>query len=109
MEVQNQVRGYFFLLGILRNQQKDPYCSACSAFANSLRKVREEIAAFEAENGEDLRKLAPEFRQLFDAARSGLFDLQPPAEPSGQKKAGKCKLPEGTCFVKTSLALLQKI
>ncbi len=109
MEIINRVRGHFFLLGILQNQQRDPYCSACSAFANSLRKVREDLAAFEAANGEALRSLPPDFQRLFDAVRSGLPGLQAPAEPSGQKKAGKCKLPEGTCFIKSSLSLLQKV
>ena len=109
MEMQNQLRGYSFLLGVLRNQQADPYCGACSAFANSLQKVREGLAAFEAANEEALRGPAPEFLRLLEAARAGLRELQPPAAPSGQKKAGKCRLPQGICFVKSSLALLEKI
>ncbi len=109
MELLNQVRGHFFLLGVLRNQQTDPYCCSCSAFANTLRKVREEFAGFEAANGDALRLSAPAFLQLLAETRSGLADLRPPEAPSGQKKAGKCKLPEGTCFIKGSVALRQKI
>ncbi len=97
------------MLGILRNQQTDPYCGSCSAFANTLRKVREDLAGFEAASSDALRALTPEFLQLLAEARSGLDALQPPAEPSGQKKAGTCKLPEGRCFVKSSLALVQLI
>lgn len=109
MELLNQVRGHFFLLGMLRNQQTDPFCGNCSAFANTLRKVREDLAGLEAANGDALRELAPEFVQLLAEARSGLEALQPLDEPFGQKKAGKCKLPEGRCFVKSSLALVQLI
>ncbi len=109
MELLNRVRGHFFLLGILRNQQTDPFCGSCSAFANTLRKVREDFACLEAAHGEDLRVIAPQFLPLLAETRSGLMGLQPPAEPSGQKKAGKCRLPEGTCLIKSSAALYQKI
>ena len=109
MEILNQVRGHFFLLGILRNQQTDPFCSSCSAFANTQRKVREDLAGLEAAQRDALGLVSPEFLQLFAEARSGLAAVQLPAEPSGQKKAGKCRLPEDMCFIKSSLALVQKI
>ncbi len=109
MELLNQVRGHFFLLGILRNQQTDPYCGSCSAFANTLQKVQENLAHLAAAHGEELQGIAPQFLPLLSETRSGLIGLQPPADPSGQKKAGKCRLPEGTCFIKGSVALYQKI
>ncbi len=109
MEPLNKVRGSFFLLGVLRNQQNDPCCSRCSAFANTLQKVREDLAVFETAQEEALREVSPEFRQLLAEARSGFPGLQPPSEPSGQKKAGKCKLPQGSCFIKSSLSLFQNI
>ena len=109
MELMNQVRGYHFLLGVLRNQQKDPYCSVCSAFANTLKSARENFATFEAGHAEALTALTPAFASMLAGTRSGLWALPCPADPSGQKKAGNCKLPQGVCLIKTSFALVQQI
>jgi len=109
MELMNQVRGYHFLLGVLRNQQKDPFCSVCSAYANTLKTARENFATFEAGNIDALKTLAPEFGAMLAGTRAGLSTLQGPADPSGQKKAGNCKLPQGKCFIKVSFALVQEI
>ena len=109
MEPMNQVRGYHFLLGVLRNQQKDPYCSVCSAYANTLKAARENLAKLEADHAEAIKALAPEFGLMLTDTRAGLSLLQGPVDPSGQKKAGKCKLPQGVCFIKASLALLQQV
>lgn len=109
MELLNQVRGYHFLLGVFRNQQKDPYCSACSAFANTLKTARENFAIFEVERDEALKALSTEFGRMMAETRSGLSILQGPADPSGQKKTGNCKLPPGVCFIKASFALVQQI
>ena len=109
MELMNQVRGYHFLLGAFRNQQKDPYCSVCSAYANTLKAARENLAKFEAENANALKALTPEFSAMLAGTRAGLSALQGPTDPSGQKKAGNCKLPQGICFIKASFALVQQI
>lgn len=109
MELMNQLRGYHFLFGVLRNQQNDPYCCVCSAFANTLNAVRENLAKLEVEHAEALKVLAPEFGLMLVNARKGLTVLQSPADPSGQKKAGNCRLPQGVCFVKASFALVQQI
>ena len=109
MELSNQVRGHHFLLGVFRNQQNDPYCSACSAFANTLKAARENLARIEAEQGEALKALSPEFGRMLVETTAGLSLLQGPADPSGQKKAGNCKLPQGVCFIKASFALIQQI
>lgn len=109
MELLNQVRGYHFMLGVFSNRQTDPYCAACSAFANTLNAARERFASFEAEQGEALRALSPEFGSMMAETRSGLSLLQAPADPAGQKKVGNCKLPKGVCFIKASFALVQQI
>ena len=109
MELMNQVRGFHFLLGIFRNQQMDPYCSACSAFANTLAAARENFAKLEAEHADVLKTLAQEFRQMLADTRAGLEMLQGPTAPSGQKKAGNCKLPQGICFIKASSAIIPQI
>ncbi len=109
MELLNQVRGHHFLLGVFRSRQEDPYCGVCSAFANTLKAAQESLAKLEAENVEMLIALAPEFAGMLAEARSGLLALESPAQPSGQKKAGNCKLPQGVCFIKASFALVQQI
>ena len=109
MELLNQVRGYHVLLGVLRSRQADPYCSVCSAFANTLKAAREGLATLETGNTDALKAFSPEFGAMLAEARAGLSVLQCPANPSGQKKAGNCRLPEGICFIKASFALIQKI
>jgi hypothetical protein len=109
MELSNQVRGHHFLMGVFRSRQNDPYCSACSAFANTLKAARESFARLEAEHGEALKALSPGFGRITAETRTGLSLLQGPADPSGQKKAGNCKLPQGVCFIKASFSLIQQI
>jgi hypothetical protein len=108
MEPINQVRGYHYLLGVFRNQQKDPYCSVCSAFANTLKAAQEGSAAFEASNADAINALGPQFTGMLADTRAGLSALAAPVDPSGQKKAGNCKLPKGVCFIKASFALIQQ-
>ena len=109
MELLNQVRGHHFLLGAFRSRQKDPYCSTCSAFANTLKAAQESFARLEAGHGDALKTLSPQFGAMMTETRTGLSMLQGPADPSGQKKAGNCKLPQGVCFIKASFALVQQI
>jgi hypothetical protein len=105
----NQVRGYHFLLGVFRNQLKDPYCGVCSAYANTLKAAREGLAAFEASDADAVGAMAPQFAGMLAETRAGLASLPSPADPSGQKKAGNCKLPQGVCFIKASFSLLQQV
>jgi hypothetical protein len=109
MELLNQVRGHHFLLGVFRSRQADPYCGVCSAFANTLKAARESFAKLETGNTDALQALSPEFSAMMAETRSGLATMPSPANPSGQKKAGNCKLPEGVCFIKASFALVEKI
>jgi hypothetical protein len=110
MELMNQARGYAYFLGVLKNQQSDPFCRSCSAFANTLAACKENIVKFETENRESLQNLPDaRFSRLFAEAKSGITSLKQPENPAGQKKAGNCKMPEGVCFIKTSFAILQKI
>lgn len=109
MELLNQVRGHHFLLGVFRSRQADPYCAVCSAYANTLKAARESFAALESGNADALRSLSPEFGVMMAETRTGLAAIISPANPTGQKKAGNCKLPEGVCFIKASFALVQKI
>ena len=109
MEVMNQVRGYHFMLGVLLNQESDPFCRGCNAFKNTLAAVRDSLAAFQARQAGELRQLPPEFARLFEEAVKGLAGIEMPVQTASQKKAGNCKLPEGHCFIKTSFAFLQRI
>jgi hypothetical protein len=109
MELMNQVRGYKFLLGVLKGQQKDLYCGVCSAFANTMKAARENFAKLEAEQVDAIKALEPDFGIMLVETREGLSTLQGPVDPSGQKKAGNCKLPQGMCFIKASFALVQQI
>jgi hypothetical protein len=108
MEIMNLARGYAYLYGVLKNQQADPFCHSCNSFINTLTAVKENLEKFETQHGGEIKKLPGEFSRLFADAKSGLAAMNQPENPQGQKKAGNCKLPEGVCFTKSSLAILQK-
>ena len=109
MEITNQVRGYAFFLNVIRGQQSDPFCRSCNAFVKTLAAVREDMEAFERQNAGAISALPSDPVRLFNDAKAGIASLRAPEQPQGQKKAGNCKLPEGVCFLKSSLALLQRI
>ncbi len=109
MEILNQVRGYSYLLGVLKTQQADPFCRSCSAFSKTLTALRESLDKFESEHYVEIQGLSGEFSRLFADAKSGISAMLQPDNPTGQKKAGNCKLPQGVCFMKLSLAILQKV
>jgi hypothetical protein len=109
MEIMNQVRGYAYLFGVLKNQQADPFCRTCNSFVKTLAAVKENLVKFETQHAGEVRGLPGDFPRLFADAKSGIGAMKPPENPLGQKKAGNCKLPEGVCFEKSSLAILQKV
>ena len=109
MEVMNQARGYTYLFGLLKNQQADPYCRSCNSFINTLTAAREDLAKFEAQYAGEIKNLPGEFAHVFAEAKSGIAAMKQPENPLGQKKLGNCKLPEGVCFTKSSLAILHKV
>ena len=109
MELLNHLRAYHYAAGVLARQQHDLFCGQCSAWNNTLNNAREALKQFEAEHAAELRSLSPEAIALLTETRSRLAGLVNAANPSGQKKAGNCKLPEGVCFVKASRTLLEKV
>jgi len=108
MEIVNLVRGYAYLSAVLENQQREPYCGSCNAFVKTLAATRENIAALEREQGEVIKGLPERIVQRFDEAKTVLASLRSPENPLSQKKAGNCKMPEGICFIKSSLAIVLK-
>ncbi len=109
MEPMNQLRGFAYVLGVLRCQQADPVCRSCNSFVKTSAALKERIDTFERDHGGLLQNLSSDFSMLFSDTKNGLPMLRLPDNPSGQKKAGNCKMPEGVCFIKSSLAILQKI
>lgn len=109
MTASNRVRAYFFLAEVFKNREKDPLCRVCKAFVNSVNNSRESLAAFEVNHASAIKNLPPDFRELLITAKSLLSTMVLPENVPGQKKAGNCKLPQGICFVKDSLSILQNL
>ena len=109
MEIANQIRGFRFLHGMFRHQQADPFCSRCSAFANTLKAVQERLAQFSDEQAAAVEALPDDLRSMLTQAQEGLLAIRAPEQPAGQKKAGNCRLPQGVCFIKASSALFQQL
>ncbi len=105
----NAVRAFAFLAGVFRNQQQDPLCGKCKAFVNSVTAVRAAMQQFEAEHSRELAGLPDDLSRRYAEARSFLESIVLPENAGGQKKAGNCLMPPGVCFVKASLAILEKI
>ena len=108
MTLVNSIRACSFLARVFQNQQQDPFCGNCKAWVNSVNAVREKIERIEHEPSPDRAVLSLELEQLFRDARGILAELVLPPDAPGQKRAGKCLMPPGVCFVKSSLAILEK-
>ncbi|GER93637.1 hypothetical protein A45J_1391 [hot springs metagenome] len=109
MGVQNRIRYYHYISGVFANQQLDPLCCKCKAFANSVRIVKDDIVEFERTQESNICCLPQELQRIFYDAKKTISILNPPMNAVGQKKAGNCKMPEGICFVKLSKAIIEKI
>lgn len=105
----SQLRGFHFAVGTMVNQENDPLCSKCVAFAKSAQAIIEAFIEFESAHAREKRKLPEEFSILFEDVCDKLALIEQPAEPVKQKKGGNCKLPEGTCYCKSAVAILQSL
>lgn len=106
-ELINRIRFCHFISGVLLNQQADPICRQCKAFANTVRWTQEGIS--NDENAAASKQLPREILGLFFEARRRLSDFAVSEDAGGQKKAGNCKMPRGVCFVKIPKSVLEKM
>jgi hypothetical protein len=109
MKLVNNVRGYYYLSGVLMNQMRDPFCHICKAFVNTSTAAQQSLTDFERSEGAEIQGLPAELQRIFAEAKTALAGVVLPDNAVGQKKAGNCKLPEGVCFVKSARALLQNL
>lgn len=105
----NKVRFYHYASGVLITQTEDPLCSKCKALTNTTRAVRAGFREFEQKHTGELADIDDELRLVLAKTGKSLAELVPPENAQGQKKAGKCKMPEGVCFIKSSKSILDKI
>jgi hypothetical protein len=104
----NQIRFYHYISGVLIHQQADPLCGRCKAYINTTLALREGLECFSTGQDNEINSLPAEIVQLFAEARKGIASVHLPERAEGQKKAGKCKMPQGVCFIKLSKAILEK-
>jgi hypothetical protein len=105
----NEIRFYNFISGVLCQQQTDPLCRECKAFENTAAHIKEGLSELEGLLAQKTEPVAPEMLSLIDEARTQLEGLEIPVGAIGQKKAGRCKMPEGVCFIKLSKAVRDRI
>lgn len=108
MHADNTVRAFSYLAGVFGNQQRDPFCRQCKAFVNSVNTARDRLNLFRADQSDAIHLLPGVFQALLTDAANALQVLPLPENVPGQKKAGNCKLAQGVCLVKASLAILEK-
>jgi hypothetical protein len=108
MEIANLIRGYAYLAAVLKNQQDDAFCGSCTAFVKTLAAARENVATLEQDHAAEINRFPERIVLRFHDAKQILADLRSPENPLSQKKAGNCKMPEGVCLVKSSLAIVLK-
>jgi hypothetical protein len=109
MDVSNQARGYSYMVGVLKNREGDSLCNSCNSFFSTLVAVNENLEKFEREHATEIGELPADFSIFYSVAKCGITAIKLPVNPVGQKKLGNCKLPEGVCFLKASLSMLQKM
>jgi hypothetical protein len=107
--IANRIRTYSYLTGVFASQQRDPFCRQCKAMVNSVVSARDGLARFETDHAGQIPLLPPDLRKHLADAKSALHGFVLPENAAGQKKAGNCKLPQGTCLIKASLAILQQL
>jgi hypothetical protein len=103
------LRGFHFAVGTIVNQENDPLCGSCVAFAKTAQAIIDSFIEFESAHAAERKKLPEEFSFLFDDVCDKLALIEQPEEPVRQKKEGNCKLPEGVCYCKAALALIQSV
>ena len=108
-ELINKIRFYHFISGALYHQQSDPLCSNCKAFANTAKRIQENISELKRVLVEKMHTLPGEMLHIFEEAQDRIGRTKTFEDAVGQKKAGNCRLPEGVCFIKLSKAILEKI
>jgi hypothetical protein len=105
----NEIRFYNFISGVLCQQQTDPFCRDCKAFENTAARMKEGLSELEDLLTRNTEPVSPAMRALINEARIRLEGLTIPVGAVGQKKAGRCGMPEGVCFIKLSKAIRDKI
>ena len=108
-ELINQIRFYHFISGVLYHQQSDHMCSNCKAFANTAKRMKENVSELKSVHAEKMHTLSGEMLHIFEEAQDKIGRIKTFEDAVGQKKAGNGRLPEGVCFRKLSKAILDKI
>lgn len=103
--LENRIRFYHYISRVLEGQRSDPLCGICKALANTAARLREGLAEMEEKHAEEIRELSGEMIRLLAETRGRMASLGVPEDTVGQKRAGKCMMPEGVCFIKISKAI----
>ncbi len=107
--MQNQIRAYNFIIGILFNQQSDMLCRDCLSFAKNTEDIKKRFMEFEKAIYESKEELSnnteKEFKRLYELIAS----IQEPINPVGQRKAGNCNFPQKECMVQESIKIFEKL
>lgn len=105
----NRIRFFHFISGLLANQQADPLCANCKAFANTARWTMEVMSGEEIRSAQERGKLPDQILGLLSEARRISSGIKVSEDSVGQKKAGNCRMPPGVCFVKIPKSIVEKI
>jgi hypothetical protein len=105
----NDIRFYNFISGVLLQQQTDPLCRECKAFENTARRMKEGLSELEDLFAGKTGSVPTEILSMIESTRTTLEGLKVPEGTVGQKKAGRCKMPEGVCFIKYPKAIRDRI
>jgi hypothetical protein len=105
----NQIRFYNFISGVFIEQQSDPLCQNCKAFANSVEGMKEGLSELKNLLRGKVGDIAPEILPLLDNATIKINRINVPENAIGQKKAGRCGMPEGVCFIKIPKGIRERV
>ncbi len=82
----NRIRYYHYISGVLANQQTDPLCRQCKAYANTVIALRDGLVGLEKENSMEFGSFPGEMRGIFEEARRRITAMPAPENATGQKK-----------------------
>ncbi len=107
--MQNLIRAYNFILGILFNQQNDTLCKECLSFAKNTEDIKNRFMEFEKTVYGSKKELPNTTEKQFKRLYELIASIHEPFNPIGQRKAGNCNFQQKVCMVEESVKIFKKL
>lgn len=101
----NKIRAFYYMSGVLKNQEGDPRCSVCKSRKETAEELQELFNEFK--KGLSASEVPEQFQSKVEKIEETLNELKLPANPIPQRKVGGCHFPDKECIVKESFDIFE--